>query len=97
MSRKTDLVNNTIRCITNIANTRDELKRNIQMMLDSGYAEGATDPLTDEELASDENISYLTYDKFVTAKTFCDGLEVWLAANNRQYEKILNQLRKVSG
>ena len=95
MSRKLDLVVNTVRCVTNIANELDILVRDIQMMLDSDYAAGEAEELTDEELAADPRTADLTYAKFVQAKTFKDGLEVWLAANNRQYEKILNKLRTV--
>ena len=93
MSKKLDLVTNTIRAITNTANNRDILLRNIEMFVDNGYIEGGSDPLTDQELESFN----LTYEKFKQAKDFSDAFETFLAANGRAMEKILNELRTVIG
>ena len=94
MSRKIDLVVNTIRCITNQSDTGIDLKNNIQMMLDSGYAE-EPDIITDEELAEDSRTADLTFAKFSKVKTFSDAYQTFLAADGRAMEKILNELRTV--
>jgi hypothetical protein len=91
MSRKTDLVTNTVRCITNIANTRDTLVRNIELFVDNGYTSGGSNPLTDAELETFD----LTYAQFASIKDFSDAFETFLAANNREMEKIINIIRTV--
>jgi len=94
MSRKMDLVVNTIRCITNTSNNGTELKNNIQMMIDSEYGSGAN-VITNEELVADPRTSDLTFTKFVKAKTFSDAYQAFLLADDRAMEKILNELRTV--
>lgn len=95
MSKKLDLVTNTVRNITNTANNRDEMSRNIQMFIDNDYDANGSDPLTDEELIAQADTADLTYTKFVQAKAYSDAFEVFLAANGRAMEKILNELRTV--
>ena len=95
MSKKLDLVTNTIRLMTNTANNRDDLLRNIEMFEDNGYKSDGDDPLTDENLISQSDTADLTYVKFVQAKTYSDAFEVFLTENGRVMEKILNELRTV--
>lgn len=95
MSKKLDLVTNTIRLMTNTANNRDVLKRNIKIFTTNGYQEGGIDPLIDEELLTQSDTADLTYVKFVQAKAYSDAFEVFLAANGGAMEKILNELRTV--
>lgn len=97
MSRKIDLVYDTIRAITNIAKNQRVLKDKIQKLIDNGYAANGSDPLLDEELAAEADLFYLTYDKFAQAKDISDALIALCAANSREIEIKINQLEELTG
>ena len=97
MSRKIDLVYDTIRAITNVAHNQEVLKLKVQMLLDNDYDDDGvnTDPLTDADLVAEPDLAYLTYEKFTQAKDVSDALIALFASNNIQ--KKINQLRGLTG
>ena len=99
MSRKIDLVYDTIRAITNIAHSQEVLKLKVQMLLDNEYDDDGvnTDPLTNDDLAAEPDLAYLTYAKFAQAKSISDSLIALWAANGRDIEIKINQLRGLTG
>lgn len=91
--KKQNLINNTLRHITNIANAADELTRNMLMFVDNGYNSAGADPITDEIL----EVYGLTYAEFAKSKEFSDEIIACLDANGREMAKILSKLRNVVG
>lgn len=95
--RKIDLSFDIIRCVTNIDQNKIILEKKIQMFIDNGFASGGSDPLTDEILASNPDLAYLTYDKFVQAKDISDAIIALYDANSREIEKMINEIRGLTG
>ena len=50
-----------------------------------------------EELAAEDDLAYLDYDKFAQAKDVSDSLITLWAANSRAIEIKINQLRGLTG
>lgn len=97
MSRKIDLVYDTLRAITNIAYNQEILETKIQILIDNSYASSGSDPLTNEELAAKPGLACLDYAKFSQAKDVSDSLIALWAANSRMIEIKVNQLRGLTG
>lgn len=95
--RKTDLAYDIIRCITNIDQNKIILEKKIQMFIDNGFASTGSDPITDEILAANSDLSYLTYNKFVQAKDISDAIIALYDANSREIEIMINELRGLIG
>lgn len=95
--RKIKLVYDTIRAVSNISENQIVLREKIQMLIDNEFASNGDDPLTDEILAAETALAYLTYDKFAQAKTVSDALISLWEADNRAIEKMINQLKSLIG
>jgi len=96
-SRKIKLVYDVIRAITNVDHNIVVLKKKIQMLIDNGFSSGGSDPLTDEILAAEPDLAYLTYEDFAEAKDASDAFQTLYDDNNREIGIIMNKLQSLTG